>query len=134
MIDIQAEVFDTVARAILAEFPNAYVADENISSPPKLPCVCLVERDNALNVSTLDSSGDENHADIMFELDVYSGKLNDRKREARKIAAIADAKLQTIGFVRVMLNPIENLMDSSVYRMKGRYRATVSKNKVIYRR
>lgn len=134
MIDIQTEVFDLTAKAILAEFPNAYVADENVSSPPRLPCVCLVERDNALNISTLDSSGDENHANIMLELDVYSGKVSDRKREARKIAAIADDKLQRIGFVRMMLSPIDNPKDSSVYRIKGRYKATVSKSKVIYRR
>ena len=134
MIDIQIDVFDAVAKAVLAEFPNAYLVDENISVPPSLPCVCFVERDNSANIATLDSSDNENHARIMFELDVYSGKLNDRKREARQIAAIADNKLQKLGFVRMMLSPVENILDSSVYRIKGRYQAIVSKNKVIYRR
>lgn len=134
MIDIQPEVFDRVAKRILAEYPDAYLVDETIRVPPSLPCVCLCERDNAVNAFTLDSSGEENHASIMFELDVYSANINDRKREAKHIANLADDELRKIGFLRTMLSPIDNPMDASVYRVKGRYQAIVSKNKVIYRR
>lgn len=134
MIDIEVEVFDLVAKAIWAEFPDVYLTDEYISTPSSLPCVCLSERDNSVYQPTIDSSGDEKYANIMYELDVYSGKLNDRKREAKRIASLADDILRKIGFVRMMLSPIDNPMDPSVYRIKGRYQATVSNKKVIYRR
>lgn len=134
MIDIENEVLDLVAKDVLAEFPDAFITGEYTSLPPSLPCLCLVERDNSVYQSTIDSSGDEKYANIMYELDVYSGNLHDRKREAKRMASLADDKLRKLGFVRMMLSPVDNALDPSVYRIKGRYQATVSIKKVIYRR
>ena len=50
------------------------------------------------------------------------------------IASIVDEELLKLGFSRTMLNPIPNMEDATIYRMKGRYTAIVSKNHVIYRR
>ncbi len=134
MIDIENEVLDLVAKEVLAEFPDVFITGESTSLPPSLPCLCLVERDNSVYQATNDSSGYEKYANVMYELDVYSGKVSDRKREAKQIASLADDKLRKLGFVRTMLSPVENMLDPSVYRIKGRYQATVSDKKVIYRR
>ena len=38
-----------------------------------------------------------------------------------------------MGFTRIFMNPVPNLESATVYRLVARYRAVVSKEKVIYR-
>ena len=39
-----------------------------------------------------------------------------------------------LNFTRTMLEPVPNQDDATIYRMLGRYRAVISKEKTIYRR
>ena len=76
----------------------------------------------------------ENHAEVMYELNVYSNKAKGKKAECKEIAAFIDSKMSALGFTRIMLTPIPNMDDATIYRMTGRYKALISKNNEIFRR
>lgn len=134
MIDIENEVFNAVATEVRTKYPGIYIVGEYVKTPPKFPCVSLVEMDNQSYQVTEDSGSSENHAVLMYEVNVYSNKTTGKKSECKAIAALIDEQMLALGFARTMLQPIPNLDDATIYRMVSRYSATVSKNKVIYRR
>ena len=134
MIDIENEVYTTVAKAVRTEYPNIYMVGEYVRAPSKFPCVSLIEKDNAAYDKTQTSGKSENHASVMYELDVYSNKTSGKKSECKKITALIDKEMSALGFRRTMLQPFPNLEDATIYRMKGRYKAVVSENKTIFRR
>lgn len=134
IIDIENEVFNTVATEVRTKYPDIYMVGEYVKTPPKFPCVSLVEMDNQSYQSTEDSGSSENHAVLMYEVNVYSNKTVGKKSECKAIAALIDERMLALGFARTMLQPIPNLDDATIYRMVSRYSAIISKNKVIYRR
>ena len=134
MINIENEVFGTIAKVIRAEHPNAYVVGEYVKAPSKFPCVSIVEVDNTMYERTQSSGSLENHADVMYEVNVYSNKTSGKKSECKAIAALIDNEFATLGFSRTMLQPIPNVDDATIYRMTGRYRGVVSKDLKVYRR
>jgi len=134
MIDIENEVFNTVASVVRAAYPGIYMVGEYVKTPPKFPCVSLVEMDNQSYQATEDSGSSENHASVMYEVNIYSNKSVGKKSECKAIAALIDERMLALGFARTMLQPIPNLDDATIYRMVGRYSAVISKNKSVYRR
>jgi hypothetical protein len=134
MIDIENEVFDRVATRVREQYPNIYITGEYVNSPSSFPAVSLVEMDNSIHESTVDSGSNENHVNVMYEMNVYSNKTTGKKSECKSIAALIDTEMATMGFVRSTLTPVPNEYDSSIYRMVGRYRAAVSSEHEIFRR
>ena len=134
MIDIEKDIFNIVAKAVRNVYPNIYISGEYVKSPPTFPAVSLVEMDNSVYTRTQSSDNVENHADLMYELNVYSNKQSGKKSECKAIASLIDNELATLGFSRTMLQPIPNMDDATIYRMTGRYRAVASNDKKIYRR
>ena len=134
MIDIESELFSYVARRVREKYPDIFITGEYVKSPPSFPCVSLIENDNAVLRSTQTSNSHENHATVMYELNVYSNKTTGKKAECKAIASFIDEILMSLNFTRTMLNPIPNLDDATIYRMFGRYKAVVSKDSTIYRR
>ena len=134
MIDIENEIFNEVSRRVREKYPNIFMTGEYVKSPSSFPCISLVEVDNATFRNSQTSEGKENHAVVMYELNVYSNKTKGKKAECKEIVALIDEILMEFNFTRIMLEPIPNQDDATIYRMLGRYRAIVSKNKTIYRR
>lgn len=134
MIDCENEIFNIIAKAVRKVYPDIYIIGEYVKSPPKFPCISLVEMDNSAYTRTQTSSSVENHAELMYELNVYSNKKSGKKSECKAIATLIDNELAALDFSRTMLQPIPNLDDATIYRMVGRYRAVVSKDKKIFRR
>ena len=134
MIDYEHEIFKTVATVVREKYPNIYMIGEYVKVSPKFPCVSLVEMDNQSYQRTEDSGSSENHASVMYEVNIYSNKTVGKKSECKEIAAIIDEQMLALGFARTMLQPIPNMDDATIYRMVGRYSAIISKNKAIYRR
>ena len=134
MIDIENEVFDRVAKRVREQFPNIFMAGEYVMSPSSFPAVSLMEMDNSILESTVDSGSNENHANVMYEVNVYSNKTTGKKSECKSIIALIDTEMIAMGFVRSTLTPVPNEYDSTIYRMVGRYRAAVSAEHKIYRR
>lgn len=134
MIDIENAVFNRVVTRVREIFPDIFMAGEYVKSPPSFPAVSLVEMDNSTRVETIDSGSNENHANVMYEVNVYSNKTAGKKTECREILALIDEEMLTMGFSRSTLTPVPNEDDSTIYRMVGRYRATVSSDFKIFRR
>ena len=134
MIDIENDVFNTVATELRSKYPDIYVVGEYVRTPPRFPCVSLIEMDNQSYQQTEDSGSVENHASLMYEVNIYSNKTVGKKTECKAIATLIDERMLALGFARTMLQPIPNMDDATIYRMTGRYSAVISKDKVIYRR
>lgn len=134
MIDIETEVFSTVSEKVRSKFSKIYMTGEYVKSPPSFPCVSLIEVDNQIYRNTRTTECIENHVQVMYEVNVYSNKTSGKKAECKSIIGFIDSEMQKLGFTRMMLNPVPNEEDATVYRMVARYRAIVSKEKVIYRR
>ena len=134
MIDIENAVFNTVAAKVRDRHPNISMTGEYVKSPSSFPAVSLVEMDNSVRTDTIDSGSNENHANVMYEVNVYSNKTTGKKSECKAIIALIDQEMLALGFARSTLTPVPNMNDSTIYRMVGRYRATVSADNKIYRR
>lgn len=134
MIDIESDVYDIVYKRAVKQFPHLFMTGEYVKSPSSFPCASLVEADNAAYLKTQSSDSVENHAEVMFELNVYSNKTKGRKAECREIMVFLDGIMGSLGFTRTMMNPVPNLNDATIYRILARYKAVVSTDKIIYRR
>jgi hypothetical protein len=133
MIDIENEIFTKIAAELRTRFVDINVYGEDVRTPSSFPCVSIVEADNYTTKSTQDSGCNENHASLMYEVNVYSNKTSGKKSECKEILSVIDNIFLGIGFTRTMKNPV-TMDDATIYRMISRYTAIVSKNQMIYRR
>ena len=131
MIDIEADVFDTVAKALRAAHAGIFVTVEYVPAPPKFPAVSIVEADNRV-VTRMRTLNIENAASVMYEVNIYSNKASGKKSEAKAIAATLDVEFSKMGFTRTMKNQVPNLNDATIYRIVCRYEAIVDKDLWIY--
>lgn len=126
MIDIEPLVFNTVADAVLTEFPGTEIYAEYVEAPATFPCVYIVEDSNTTYRNTLDETYEENHAIISYTISVYSDKRTGKKSFAKKMMDVVDDAMMSMYFIRTMRSQIPNL-DRTVYRITARYTAIVSK-------
>lgn len=134
MIDVETEVFNIVSKKVREKYPTIFMTGEYVKSPSSFPCVSLIEVDNQIYRNTRSTDCVENHAQVLYEVNVYSNKKSGKKTECKEIISFIDEQLQALGFTRTLMNPVPNEEDATIYRMVGRYRAIVSKDNVIYRR
>lgn len=135
MIDIENQTFTIVRDRANAKLPfTVDFSSEYVDTPTKFPHTSLYVADIIANTKYEDSSRVENVSDVFFEVDHYSNKQSTRKSECKMIAKAVDEVMEELGFRRVMMNPIPNIADSTVYRIKARYAGTVDRNNYIYRR
>jgi hypothetical protein len=134
VINIESEVFNTLATVLRAEYNPISIYGEYVKAPSVFPCVTIEEKDNYVYERSQTSDGIENHAGLMYEINVYSNKKTGKKSQCKDIFSLIDGEMQDMGFTRTMLNPIPDMDDATIYRMVGRYKAVVSTNKTIYRR
>ena len=134
MINIETELFNNVSTKVRAVYPGIYMSGEYVKSPTSFPAVSFVEMDNTVYTSTQTSDEMENHASLMYEVNVYSNKTKGKKTECKEIISLIDKEMMLLGFSRTMLQPIPNMDDATIYRIVARYKGVVSKDKTIYRR
>lgn len=127
MIDIENDVFDAIANAVRAVYPNAYVTGEYDVAPASFPEVTIVEADNSV-LDRMRTDVIENAASVMYEINIYSNRAATRKTEAKEISNLIDEAMTSRGFTRVMRSQVPNLADAKVYRIVARYRAVVGPN------
>jgi len=131
-------IFTIIATSIRAQVKDVYVAGEYVSQPPKFPAVNIVESDNFPVRSTQTNANLEKTVQVVYEVNVYSNKTKGKKAECKDIAALIDTEFMRLGFTRLVLNPIQNMNDATIYRMYGRYRGEVAVdadgNYIVYRR
>ena len=131
MIDAEAAIFDRVAQAFDAQYPGGSRYSEATETPPRFPCMTLVEVDNATYDRTLDPR--EHNATITYEANAYSNKTAGSKQECKAIMQLVDEQMQGLGFVRLFCNQTKN-SDTRIYRMTARYRGVISEDYRIYKK
>lgn len=134
MIDAESEIFTKVSSIVREQFPKVFMTGEYVSAPSSFPCVSLVEIDNATFRNSQTQANEENHVAVTYEVNVYSNKKSGKKTECKAIISLIDDILAEMNFTRMLLEPIPNAQDNSIYRMLGRYRAVIGSDHTIYRR
>lgn len=131
MIDIEQDVFDTVASILRETYPGIFVSNENTQSPASFPAVTISEADNTV-YQKMRTTKIENAVQLMYQVNVFSNKVGSKKLEAKKIMETADETFAKLGFTRTMCQPISNLMDATIYRITARYQAVADNDFWIY--
>jgi len=134
VIDIFNIIFTYVVDIVKNEYPTIFTTSDLVPVPTSFPCLAIVEQNNYTMKSSLTQEPRENHAYLMYQIDVFSNKKTGKRSECMAIFDIVDKAMQDHGFVRLFLSPTPNLEDASIYRMTGRYEAVVSNDLIIYRR
>lgn len=134
MIDVESMVFNVVATFVRESFPDIFMVGEYVKSPSSFPAASIVEMDNAIRTDTIDSGSNENHVNVMYEVNVYSNKTTGKKTECKEIFALIDEAMAAMGFDRITMTPVPNEGDSTIYRMVGRYKAAISADHKVFRR
>lgn len=138
MIDAENEIFTLVAQNLREHFPGIYVTGEYVRESAKFPCVSIEEKNNAVWRNSRDTVTNENHAAVMYEINVYSNKLNGKKQECKVIMAQAGDVMNALGFSRIMLSPVPNLADATIYRLTARFQAILGRDAngrfIVYKR
>lgn len=133
MIDIESDIFSIISKNVREKYKNIFLTGEYVKSPPSFPCISIMETDNQIYRNTRTTDCIENHAQVIYEVNVYSNKVRGKKSECKEIIAFIDTRFQMLGFTRTFLTTIPNEQDATIYRMVARYRAIVSRQNVIYR-
>lgn len=127
MIDIENDVFDTVATELRSNYRGIWVSGEYVDTPAKFPAVTIVEADNRI-FERMRTRKIENAVHVMYEVQVFSNKASGKKEEAKAIADTVDQVFESCGFTRTMRNKVANLKDATIYRIVCRYEAIVGEN------
>lgn len=127
MIDVENDVFDTVATELRSKHAGIFVAGEFVDSPAKFPAVTIVEADNRI-FEQMRTRRIENAVRVMYEVQIFSNKASGKKAEAKSIADTADGVFASLGFTRTMRSQVANLKDATIYRIVCRYEAVVGEN------
>lgn len=134
MIDIEIEIFDSCARRVLAEFPEAVTSSANINAPASFPAVSIVQADSRTDSMRADSSRIEKGAVVSFDVECFSNLRTGAKAQAKKLANIVDEYMTSMNFTRTFSVVGEHPAERSIYRVRSRYVAGVDHNGKIYRR
>ena len=133
MIDIENQVISLVTDVLFQNNITATVESVLNLNPSTFPTVCVEEIENSVTGLTADSSSNENHASVGYEINVFTNDVSGKKQNAKDILSVIDNMLIARGFYRVSKTQL-SIDNGTKYRLIARYRATVSKNETIYRR
>lgn len=133
MIDYENQIYTRIVTALRSEITNIKCKGITTYSPEEFPMACIEEADNFANRDTRDSGSNENHANVMYEVNVYSNKANTAKSEAKKILGIIDDEFNAMGFTRTV-RTVMPMNDAQIIRIVARYQATIGTDGTIYRR
>lgn len=124
MIDVENIIFTRLAQALRNAYNGISVYSEFVEVPASFPCVTIVESDNKVYERTRDLSGVEHHAQVMYEINVYSNKVSGKKSEAKEISNMIDGMMTNLLFTRTFMGQTSNI-DRTIYRITLRYEAVV---------
>lgn len=108
-----------------------------VKQPEKLPWVTFCEEDNRTEIRYHDTANEENAVRLTYQVDVWTNREAQRKKDGRKIVKAIDDELLAMGFRRTYLNNDPSLSDGTLYRYIGRY-STVAEQRddqlILYHR
>ena len=128
MIDIESAVFDRVANVLRDKYDGILVVSTPSDTPSRFPAVCLWEQSNSAYEKSQTAECRENHAQLMYQCEVYSNLKSGKKQQAREIAALVDKTMEGMGFIRIFGQPVPNVADMTIFRYTLRFSGIVSKD------
>lgn len=132
MIDVENYVFNTVATALRKRFKGIFAVSTDTDAPSKFPAVCLWEQSNNAYAKTQTALSRENHAELMYQCNIYSNLSGGGKTQCREIAAVIDKEMEKMGFIRTFGQPVSNPADNSISRYVMRFKGIVSTDGIVY--
>lgn len=132
MIDVENQIYTLIADALTDEFPGISVSGTTIFQPSVFPYVCIEEADSSTALELQDSSLEEQFAEVMYEVNVYSNKEFGSKAECKEILNLIDDIMFQLNAHRINRTSVP-MDDASKHRMVSRYRLIVGKNEKLYR-
>ena len=134
MIDVNNEVFQTVAAAVRNNHTGTTVTGEYTRRPAMFPTVTLDETQNVMVDQLEDSSNEEKFAGVSYRLQVFSNKQSGKRAEARAIFATADTEMRKMGFRRKTFTTTPEIYESTIYSITATYEAVISAAGYVYTR
>lgn len=134
MIDFENQIFTMIVKSLRSKYGKGiFVTGENVSTIQKqFPAVSIIQKSNDILFQTRTMENNENHATVMIEVDVYSNLEKGKKQQAKEITALINDIFVEHNFVRIFSEPLDNLSDMKIYRIKSRFKAVIGKNGMIY--
>ena len=118
MIDVENEVFNTVANALRAEYGDGIsVYGIEVETPERFPSVSLIE-DNNIEVmgNTTLTRDPERASELSYTAYMYSNLAQGKKEQVKNMLHIIDGAMRKMGFRRVS-SPMElPNIDRTIYR------------------
>ena len=133
MIDKENEVYTRVNEQVMSRFPNVNMDSAYIPSPSDFPHVTLYLSDSYTPQNREDNSLKPKFAVTTFEVNIYSNKHAGKKQECKEILEVIDDTMHSMNFRRIVMTPVPNLNDASIYRITARYQGEASET-TFYRR
>ena len=133
MIDKENEVYTRVNEIVMSKFPGAHMDSEYVSVPAGFPHVSLYQSDSYTPSNREDNSLKPKFTVMTFEVNVYSNKKTGKKQECKKIMEEIDDVMHSMNLRRIVMTPVPNLNDSTIYRLTARYQGEASES-TFYRR
>lgn len=122
MIDIE----NIVINKVIEELKSTSVISDETRTPASFPAVIITCNGNSVYLDSRDEYK-ENHANILFQADIYDNDVNAKKENCKTISKQLDEIMQSLGFTRTLCEPITNIEDATIYRITMRFTAVVSK-------
>lgn len=133
MNSIENELYTELRELMKISNPECHLTSETLVSTKKLPLIEFHEMDNYTAIHLLDTSNKEKFSEVLFEVNVYSNKLNGKKTECKNLLKIVDSFMIARNFIRTFKRELPTL-DTNIYRITAHYRAIVDHNNKLYRR
>ena len=133
MIDISNEVYTLIKNALNAYDEHIGTSSVYVNAPSVYPFVSVEEIDNMVYFDTSDCCNIENHAEIQYEINIYT-KDPLKKSKAYEILQVVDTLLGSYNLMRRSKNDFQETNNETIYHIILRYSGVVSKEHTIYRR
>lgn len=134
MIEFENSIFTMISKPLREKYQkNIFITGEQVSTVQKVfPAVSIVQKSNDILMKTRTTDCNENHAIVMIEVDVYSNLNTGKKQQAKEILGQINDILVSHNFTRVFCQPLDNLANAKIYRIKARFKAVIGKDGTIY--
>lgn len=134
MIDYEVDLYDELARMVLARWPEAYVSSEYAPVPGSFPAVSIVQSSNVEDPGTVSSADEEEYAAVTWTVQVAHPSKQRGRRTVREIVSLVSDEMRRRNMGRTTCMPVDNADDPSICRMVARFTGVVRADGTTYRR